>query len=101
MAETRTLTDRDDIREWAAARSGKPAITWIPTGGTGGDRPVLQLVFGQRSINAADNEGPDRDQRDLVEWDEWFRIFEEQGLALVVAEEQPGRLDEFHQIIRK
>lgn len=98
MAETRTLKTHDDIRSWASARAGKPAITWIPSGGTTGDRPVLQLVFGQRSINA-EGQGPDRDQRDLVEWDEWFKVFDEGNMALVVAEEQPGRLDEFHEIV--
>ena len=52
MAETVLLTDHTAIRDWAAARSGFPAIIDIsPQGGT---QPMLRLVFDQRAYQDQD-----------------------------------------------
>ncbi|MDX8446358.1 hypothetical protein [Mesorhizobium captivum] len=101
MAGTITLTDHDAIRSWAAARAGFPAIVDIsPEAGT---QPMLRLVFGQNAYE--DDDRPERPSNaggyELVEWDEWFGIFDEQKLALVVAADEPGRREEFHKIIRR
>ncbi|WFP63908.1 hypothetical protein [Mesorhizobium sp. WSM4904] len=101
MAGTITLTDHDAIRSWAAARAGFPAVVDVsPEAGT---QPMLRLVFGQTAYE--DNDRPERPFNaggyELVEWDEWFRIFDEQKLALVVATDEPGRREEFHHIIRR
>ncbi len=37
----------------------------------------------------------------MVEWEEWFAIFDAEGLALIVAEDLPGQHDEFHEIVRR
>lgn len=100
MAETVLLTDHQAIRDWAGARSGFPAIVDVsPAGGT---QPMLRLVFGQHAY-----EDQDRAERpvnaggvELVEWDEWFRLFDELGLGLVVGKEVPGRRDSFHELVR-
>jgi hypothetical protein len=55
------LTDHDTIRHWAEAHGGRPV--------TSGAR--LELAFG--SSRTETGEPP---------WDEWFRRFDEQGLAL-------------------
>ena len=101
MADTITLTNHDEIRSWAAARAGVPAIVDVsPEAGT---QAMLRLVFGQNAYE--DTDRPERPINaggyELVEWDEWFKIFDDRQLALVVAADQPGRREEFHQIIRR
>lgn len=101
MAKTIELIDHEAIRDWAAARMGSPAI--IDASAEGGTQPVLRLVFDQASYQ--DQDRPERPPNaggyELVEWDEWFKLFDEAQLALVVAPEQPGRKDSFHEIIRR
>ena len=100
MAETRTLIDRDEIRDWAAARIGSPAI-WSESPVIGDDNSVLMIVFDQHSYQDQD-QGPDRPGGlELVEWDDWFKLFEERGLALVVGEDRPGVRDDFHEIVAR
>jgi hypothetical protein len=101
MAETVTLTNHEAIRDWAAARMGFPAIVDVsPAGGT---QPMLRLVFDQAAYQ--DQDRAERAQNaggyELVEWDEWFRLFDKLQLALVVGADVPGRRDSFHEIIRR
>ena len=101
MTETVTLTDHEAIRDWAAARMGAPAI--IDVSPQGGTQPMLTIAFDQAAYQ--DQDRPDRPEnaggRELVEWDEWFRLFDEHDLALVVAKDQPGVRDSFHEIVRR
>lgn len=101
MADTITLTDHEAIRDWAAARSGFPAI--IDVSPASGTQPMLRLVFDQHAYQDVDQ--PERPVNagglELVEWDEWFKVFEEGELALVVEEEVPGRRDSFHEFVRR
>lgn len=101
MAETVTMTDHDAIRDWAAARAGSPAIVDVsPEAGT---QPMLRLVFGQQAYQ----EGRDVDRPigdggvEMVEWDEWFRLFDENDLALVVASDAPGVRESSYEMIRR
>jgi hypothetical protein len=101
MADTITLTDHEAIRDWAAARAGFPAIVDVsPEAGT---QPMLRIVFGQEAYE--DDDRPERPINaggyELVEWDEWFKLFDEQDLAMVVEEDQPGKREQFHKIIRQ
>ena len=101
MTETVLLTDHMAIRDWAAARSGFPAIVDIsPQGGT---QPMLRLVFDQRAYQDQDQaeRAANSGGYELVEWDEWFKLFDESKLALIVGEDVPGRRDSFHQIVRR
>ena len=101
MAETLYLTDHEDIRSWAAARMGSPAI--VDTSPESGTQPMLRLVFDQASYQ--DQDRAERPQNaggyDLVEWDEWFKVFDKAGLALAVNEEVPGRKDSWHELVKK
>lgn len=101
MAETRMLTDHEEIRDWAAARAGTPAIQ--ESDPTVRNSSVLRLVFGQQAY--IDTDQPERPETtgglELVEWDEWFALFDERELALVVSKEVPGQRDEFHEIVRR
>jgi hypothetical protein len=101
MADKRVFTDRTEIRDWAAARSGFPAIVDVsPEGGT---QPMLRIVFDQQAYQ--DYDRPERPANaggyELVEWDEWFGLFEEQRLALVVGPDIPGQRDSSHEIVRR
>lgn len=101
MVDTVLITDHQEIRDWAAARAGFPAVVDIsPAGGT---QPMLRLVFGQHAYE--DQDRADRPVNaggyDLVEWDEWFKLFDEHKLALVVAKDIPGVRDSFHEIVRR
>lgn len=99
--ETVTLTDHDEIRNWAAARMGAPAMSDISP--EGGMQPMLIFVFDQ--VAYADQDQPERPPNaggvDLVEWDEWFKVFDERELAVVVAEDTPGVRDSFYEIVRR
>ncbi|MER8965922.1 hypothetical protein NKI25_09370 [Mesorhizobium sp. M0808] len=101
MADTIMLTDYDAIRSWAAARAGFPAIVDVsPEAGT---QPMLRLVFGQHAYQDQDEaERPvNAGGYELVEWNEWFKLFDERQLALVVAKDQPGRREGFHEFVRR
>lgn len=101
MTNTIMLTDHETIRDWAAARAGAPAIVDISP--AAGSQPMLRIVFGQNAYQDHDQaERPvNAGGLELVEWDEWFKIFEEGELALVVAEDIPGVRDEFHELVRR
>ena len=64
---------------------------------------MLRLVFDQRAYQDQDRaERPvNAGGYELVEWDEWFKLFDEGELALVVEKDVPGRRDSFHQIVRR
>ena len=95
---TQVLTAHDEIRQWAAARSGNPAIEDRPTG-VGGP-PVLRIVFDQYALNAGENQYNDRPGGlDLVDWPEWFEEFEKQNLGLLVEDERPGHLDDYYEFV--
>jgi hypothetical protein len=102
MTETKLLTDHQDIRDWAGSRSGVPVIR-DPAALIGNSEPVLMIQFGQHAYQ--DGQGSDRPddlgRPRLVEWDEWFEVFDEKQLALVVSADIEGQRDEFHEIIRR
>lgn len=98
---TITLTDHEAIRNWAAARMGSPAIVDISP--AGGVQPMLRLVFDQAAYQ--DQDRPERPQNaggvELVEWEEWFALFDQQELALKVNEDVPGMREDYHEIVRR
>jgi len=85
----KTLTDREDIRQWAIARGGNPMLMETPDGTR--SRTLLQLTFGQYELNTDGNEGPDRlGGFQLVSWDDWFKALDENKLALRVSDDPAG-----------
>ena len=101
MADMKHLTDHEDVRGWAASRMGSPAI--VDTSPESGVQPLLRIVFDQAAYQ--DQDRPERPQNaggyDLVEWSDWFEIFDEKGLALEVREDGPGQRDSAHQIVKR
>ena len=78
MAET--TTDHDTIREWAESHGGKPAA--VDRTHEKGDVGIVRLMFPKARQS---------EHGSLVEisWEEFFRQFEESGLALLY--EKDGR----------
>jgi hypothetical protein len=67
------LIDHDRIREWAEARGGAPAS--VRGTGSSGDPGLLRIDM----PGGAGNESLQR-----ISWDDWFRKFEAQQLALLI-----------------
>ena len=94
---TQILTQHDEIRQWAIARTGNPALGDAPSTGV---RPILRIVFGQEALNAGENQYGDRvGGLDLVSWEDWFAEFDSQKLGLLVEEEKPGVLDDYYEFV--
>jgi len=97
MAEMRAITDHDEIRHWVEMRNGKPALRQPPPGVDGMD-PVAVLVFGYRPEMVPDVDNPS-ELLEVVEWNEWFAVFEDHALALMVPSQGP--IDETHHLVRR
>jgi hypothetical protein len=77
--ESKTTTDHETIRRWAEDRGGKPASV---RGTEAGAEPgVLRIDFPG---------GAGEDSLEHVSWDDWFRKFDESGLAFLYQEEKAG-----------
>ena len=67
MSEAKTTTDHNEIRKWAEARKGHPAM--VDTKGEGG---ILRIDF-----------GTPEDSLKQIEWEEFFEIFDKNKLAFL------------------
>ncbi len=98
--KTVMLVDHEAIRDWVAARAGSPALQEATASG---EEAVLRIVFGQNAYE--DDDRPERSDAtgaiELIDWDEWFQLFDKRRLALVVPEDRPGIRDEFHELVRR
>ena len=81
-ADARISVDHDEIRRWVEGHGGAP-VRARPAGDGGGEG-VPQIDFlggrGDRSLEP-------------VAWDEWFRMFDDYGLALLVRDGDEERSD--------
>ena len=80
-AEAQITTDRGQIRKWAEARGGKPAA--VKTTHHGKDPGIIRLIF--PSAPNADDESLEE-----ISWDEFFRKFDDAGLALLYQDRTSG-----------
>lgn len=71
MSSAHKVTDHDHIRGWAEEHGAKPSL--VKGTGDGEHEGVLRLHFGEED-----------DKFHLVEWDEWFKVFEESKLAILI-----------------
>lgn len=79
MAEATTTTDHEAIKRWAEERDGRPAV--VRTSGPGG---ILRIDFGEPE-----------ESLEPIEWDEFFRIFEDNHLAFLRQQEGRSRFNKF------
>jgi hypothetical protein len=74
-------TDHDAIRRWAEQRGGTPARV-KSTGRGAGDSGILRIDL--------PGDGPDPNLEPIT-WDEWFKAFDENGLAFLYEQDDNSR----------
>ena len=86
MSEASKTTDHDQIRKWVEARDGRPSK--VETSGKGG---ILRIDFG------------DQDEAlEPIEWDEFFRIFDENDLAFLHQDKTgDGKTSRFNKFVER
>ena len=84
MAEAKTTTDHDEIRKWVESRGGRPAA--VSATGAGDDPGILRINFDEPG-------GDDDPGLEEISWDEWFRAFEDNGLAFLYQDEGDSRFN--------
>jgi hypothetical protein len=90
-ATNRVLTDHDEIRRWVEERGGTPAA--VISTATEDDPGILRIDFPGYSGD---------DTLEPVSWDEWFRKFDESGLALIVQDyTASGERSNFNKIVSR
>ena len=81
-SETRTTTDRDEIRRWVEQHDGSPAAVRRTRSK---DSPgVLRFDFPG---------GAGEDELEHIDWDEWFDAFDGNNLALLYQEQKSSGED--------
>lgn len=88
MSSAETTTDHDAIRRWIEERKGRPSrVAATAEGGDG----LLRVDFGDRD-----------DALEEISWDEFFRIFEENGLAFLHQDEtRDGKPSRFVRFVKR
>jgi hypothetical protein len=85
MSEATTTTDHDKIRGWVEERGGTPSrVRGTEPGG------VLRIDFGE----------PEEDLEE-INWDTFFEIFEDRGLAFLHQEETDGGVSRFSKFVKR
>jgi hypothetical protein len=79
MSSAHPVTNHDEIRKWAEQHGGRPAK--VDTEGEGG---ILRLDFQEKDEKLTE-----------ISWDEFFTIFDERKLALLLPEGQKSRFNKF------
>ncbi len=91
MAAAKVTTDHEFIRKWAEERKAKPSCV-RGTGGRG-DIGMLRLNFPGYSGEEALEE---------ISWDDWFKKFDERGLALLYQDRTAaGEKSNFNKIVSR
>jgi hypothetical protein len=90
-APTRVTTDHEEIRRWAEARGGRPAH--VKGTGDKNDPGVLRIDF---------PDDPPDESLEPISWEEWFRKFDERGLAFIYQDRTAdGNLSYFNKIVSR
>lgn len=93
MATTKMTTDHETIRRWAEARGGKPAAVRSTHGKD--DPGIIRLEF-PGAPNAKD------ENLEEISWDEWFRKFDESGLAFLHEDKTAdGQQSNFNKLVSR
>jgi hypothetical protein len=79
MASAHPITDHEEIRQWAEARGAQPAC--VKGTGRRGDTGMIRLDL--PGFSGAKSLQP-------ISWDDWFRQFDDNNLALLVQDTTAG-----------
>jgi len=88
MSAAKTTTDHKEIRKWVEKRKGKPSRVAATAPGK------TEAKKGSGGILRIDFAKPD-ESLETIEWDEFFRIFDEHKLAFLYQEEGGSRFHKF------
>jgi hypothetical protein len=92
-AASYTTTDHEVIKAWAAERGARPAS--VESTGSGDDAGILRLEFPDAPG------GPSADLGE-VEWEPFFKTFDDRGLAFVYQEKtSDGEVSRFNKFVRR
>lgn len=87
----RVTTDHDEIQDWADERGAHPACV-TGTGRGGREIGTIRLEFPGYSGG---------ESLEPITWEEWFEVFEEDGLAFVYQEATAGQRSNFNKLIKR
>ncbi|HVT11636.1 MAG TPA: hypothetical protein VHE55_05175 [Fimbriimonadaceae bacterium] len=91
MASARTTTNHDEIKRWAEARGAVPST--VKRTSNPDDPGILRLHFSGFSGG---------DSLQGIGWEEWFRKFDDQNLALLYQEEtKDGQKSNFNKLVSR
>lgn len=91
MASAKTTTDHSEIKKWAEARGAIPST--VKRTSNPDDPGILRLHFATYTGN---------DSLQGIGWDEWFKKFDEQNLALLYQEEtKTGEKSNFNKLVSR
>ncbi|MBV8193446.1 MAG: hypothetical protein JOY64_32565 [Alphaproteobacteria bacterium] len=89
MAQAKKITDHDEIRQWAEERGGRPACVKRTEDKRGSC--VLRFDFAEKDPALED-----------ISWDEFFRIFDENELALLEQDKTAsGKISRFSKFVNR
>lgn len=90
MSASDTTTDHDTIRKWVEDRGGRPTVVKATEdNGKGGG--LLRIDFREKD-----------DALDEIEWDEFFRIFDENKLAFLYQDKtKDGKESRFSKFVER
>lgn len=93
MSSSNTTTDHDAIRRWVEERGGRPARVK----GTGGkdDAGLIRIDFD-------DPDGARDDRLEEVDWDAFFKAFDESALAFLYQDKKAdGEPSYFNKFVKR
>jgi hypothetical protein len=77
-AKSKTTTDHEEIRRWAERHGGKPAA--VKSTHREDDPGIIRIMFPKAPHSEHDN-------LEEISWDEFFKKFDENDLALIYEED--------------
>lgn len=87
MAKAQQTTDHEKIRAWIEARKGRPSTVASKDGKNG----ILRIDFREKDEDLTE-----------IQWEDFFRIFEESKLAFLFQEETAsGEKSRFNKFIER
>jgi hypothetical protein len=89
--QQRVLSDHDEIRKWADSRGAKPSCVKGTESNDGSC--LLRLDFPGFS---------GEDSLEAIPWDQWFRVFDNRHLALIVEDRMAdGKPSNFNKLVSR
>ncbi len=82
MSAAEKITDHDKIKQWCETHGGKPAK--VRTDDAEENSGILRIEFRDTD-----------DKLEVIEWDEFFKIFEDSKLAMLESEDKNSKFAKF------